>query len=124
MYIAEHLGVGRVQVGRWRARYAEEGLSGIERDLPRGGRRSTLDEQEIVRLRAQTLPDHATHWSTRTMAQVAGVGASTVRRVWQNVGRSTRMVSFAQPDPASAGFFVGFDENGDPEAAAFIHGIC
>ena len=34
--IAEALGVGRVQVGRWRDRYAESGLEGIERDLPRG----------------------------------------------------------------------------------------
>ncbi len=84
--IAEQLGVGRVQVGRWRRRFVQEGLAGIERDLPRGGRRPTVDEQEIVRLTTQTLPDHATHWSTRTMAQVAGVGASTVRRVWQAHG--------------------------------------
>ncbi len=34
--IAEQLGVGRVQVARWRERYLESGLQGIERDLPRG----------------------------------------------------------------------------------------
>ena len=34
--IAAELDVGRVQVGRWRERYAESGLAGIERDLPRG----------------------------------------------------------------------------------------
>ena len=74
--IAEELGVGRVQVGRWRARYAQEGMAGIERDLPRGGRHSTVDEQEIYRLTTQTLPEHPTHWSTRTMAQVAGVACA------------------------------------------------
>ena len=35
--IAEQLGIGRVQVARWRERYLEAGLPGIERDLPRGG---------------------------------------------------------------------------------------
>lgn len=34
--IAEQLGVGRVQVARWRECYVEFGLEGIERDLPRG----------------------------------------------------------------------------------------
>ena len=31
--IAEQLGVGRVQVSRWRERYVQFGLGGIERDL-------------------------------------------------------------------------------------------
>jgi DNA-binding CsgD family transcriptional regulator len=34
--IAQQLGVGRVQVARWRERWLEAGLEGIERDLPRG----------------------------------------------------------------------------------------
>jgi hypothetical protein len=37
--IAKQLGVGRVQVVRWRERYVEPGLEGIERDLPRRRRR-------------------------------------------------------------------------------------
>jgi transposase len=34
--ITEPLGVGRVQVARWRQRYLDWGLQGIERDLQRG----------------------------------------------------------------------------------------
>jgi hypothetical protein len=35
--IAEALGIGRVKASRWRNnRYAQSGLAGIERDLPRG----------------------------------------------------------------------------------------
>jgi transposase len=34
--IAGQLGIGRVQVARWRKRYLEAGLQGLERDLPRG----------------------------------------------------------------------------------------
>ena len=36
--IGEMLGVGRIQAGRWRDRYAADGLKAIEQDLPRGGR--------------------------------------------------------------------------------------
>ena len=34
--IAAQLKIGRVQVGRWRDRYAQGGLAAIEQDLPRG----------------------------------------------------------------------------------------
>ena len=33
--IAEELGIGRVQAGRWRERYALNGLAGIEQDFYR-----------------------------------------------------------------------------------------
>ncbi len=66
--IAEQMGVGRIQVGRWRERYAREALSGIERDLPRGGRRRVVDAQRIVRLTTQSTPEQATHWSSRRIA--------------------------------------------------------
>ena len=46
--IAAQVGVGRVQVGRWRTRYAAGGLAAIERDLPRGGRPVTVDAAQIV----------------------------------------------------------------------------
>lgn len=84
--IAEQLGVGRVQVGRWRTRYAEGGLAAIVQDLPRGGRPREVDAQEIVRLTTQTTPPAGTHWSTRTLAAATGVSASSIRRVWQAHG--------------------------------------
>ena len=84
--IAEELKIGRVQVGRWRTRYAKGGLAAIERDLPRGGRPTQADAAEIVRLTTQTLPDAGTHWSTRTLAQKVGVSDTTVLRVWHRNG--------------------------------------
>ncbi|MEI7682582.1 MAG: IS630 family transposase [Betaproteobacteria bacterium] len=80
--IAELVGVGRIQVGRWRERYAAGGLKAIEQDLPRGGRKPTVDPAEIVRLTTQTKPEGATQWSTRTLAAVAGVSDTTVQRIW------------------------------------------
>ena len=41
--IGEMLDVGRVQVGRWRARYAAGGFKAIEQDLPRAGRKPRSD---------------------------------------------------------------------------------
>ena len=36
--IAAELGITRATVGRWRHRFADRGLAGIEKDSPRGGR--------------------------------------------------------------------------------------
>jgi transposase len=84
--IARLLGVGRIQVGRWRERYAKGGLNAISKDLPRSGRKSKVDTAEIVRLTTQTKPARATQWSTRTLAAVAGVSDTTVQRIWKARG--------------------------------------
>ena len=41
--IAQELGVDRITAGRWRQRYIDSGLAGIERDLPRGAPPVKLD---------------------------------------------------------------------------------
>jgi len=91
-HIAQKLGIGRIQVGRWRDRFLEDGIPGIRQDLPRGGRKAFVDAQELVRLTTQTKPENATHWSTRTLAEVAGVSATTVRRVWHAHGLKPHLV--------------------------------
>ena len=84
--IAQQLGVGRIQVGRWRNRYIKGGLAAIEKDLPRGGRPVQADVAKIVRLTTQTRPAAATQWSTRTLAAKVGVSDTTVLRVWHAHG--------------------------------------
>jgi transposase len=90
--IADQLGIGRVQVGRWRDRYAESGLEGIERDLPRGAPPLKVDVSKLVELTTQSTPEAATHWSTRKMGAVLGVSASTVMRHWQANGLKPHIV--------------------------------
>ncbi|MGH8278591.1 MAG: IS630 family transposase [Gammaproteobacteria bacterium] len=90
--IAEALGIGRVQAGRWRERYAAGGLAAIERDLSRGGRPPKVDAAKLVRLTTQTRPEAATHWSTRTLAVKAGVSDTTVLRVWHHHGLKPHLV--------------------------------
>jgi len=90
--IAQQLGVGRVQVARWRERYAESRLAGIERDLPRGAPPAKVDVARLVELTTQTKPKAATHWSTRTMAAELGVSAASVSRHWRANGLKPHIV--------------------------------
>ncbi len=90
--IALQLGVGRVQVARWRERYAEARLAGIERDLPRGAPPAKVDVARLVELTTQTKPVAATHWSTRTMAAELGVSAASVSRHWRANGLKPHIV--------------------------------
>jgi transposase len=93
--IAATLGITRKTVGEWRARFAESGLSGIEKDAPRGGRPATGRDavaRRIVEVTTQTKPPQATHWSTRTLAAQLGVSASMVHRVWRANGLKPHLV--------------------------------
>jgi len=91
--IAAQVGVGRVQVARWRQRYIESGLAGIERDLPRGAPVVTVDVARLVELTTQSKPEAATHWSTRTMARELGISAASVARYWRKNGLKPHLVS-------------------------------
>ena len=95
--IGEELGVCRPTVGRWRERFVAQGMDGLE-DRPRSGRPARIQPammDEIVRLTTQEKPAAATHWSTRVLAQVAGVSAATVGRIWRAHGwKPHRVKSF------------------------------
>jgi transposase len=90
--IAQRLGIGRVQVARWRERWLQAGLEGIERDLPRGAPPVKVDVKHLVELTTQRKPEAATHWSTRKLAAELGVAASTVWRHWQAHGLKPHVV--------------------------------
>ena len=87
--IAETLGADVTVVGRWRRRFASQGLAGIQKDRPRGGRKPIARDAvtaKIIALTTQQTPINATPWSTRTMAEAAGTTQSMVSRVWRAHG--------------------------------------
>ena len=87
--IAEELGTDRLLVGLWRRRFAKKGLSGIEKDAPRGGRPPVAREAmtgKIIEWTTQKKPRQETHWSCRTLAKELGTSRSMVNRVWQANG--------------------------------------
>ena len=87
--IAERLGIDRGQVSRWRQRFVDKRVAGIEKDLPRGGRKASKRERlapVIIERTTQAKPPHATHWSVRTLAATLGIDKSMVQRVWHASG--------------------------------------
>lgn len=87
--IAQALSTAPATVARWRGRFLQQGVAGIEKDAPRPGRKPSIAPetiQEIVRRTTQERPPQATQWSTRSMARVSGVSEATVRRIWHKHG--------------------------------------
>jgi len=87
--IGERLGISRQKAGRWRTRYAQRGLPGIEKDAPRPGRFpkvSQADQAAIVHKTLHETPPGATHWSQRSMARATGLSPATIGRIWQANG--------------------------------------
>jgi transposase len=86
--IAGREGLSRQTVGLWRQRFVSQGCKGLE-DRPRSGRPACIQSrtiEEIVRLTTQSTPVAATHWSTRTLAEVTGVSAAAIGRIWRAHG--------------------------------------
>ena len=93
--IAAQLGITRQKAGRWRSRYAQRRLAGIEKDAPRPGRRRRVDEQQraaVVRKTLRETPKGQTHWSRTTMAAATGLSPSTIGRIWREHGLKPHLV--------------------------------
>ena len=86
--VAEQLGVNKVTVGKWRARFVEHRLEGLT-DEPRPGAPRTVTDDLVEAVIVKTLesrPANATHWSTRSMAEATGMSQSAVSRIWRAFG--------------------------------------
>jgi len=88
--IAERTGTSRPTVLKWRARYLEHGIAGLD-DEPRPGRQPVIDEVDVL---AETLadkgkpPEHlgVSHWSSRLLADRLGISFASVARIWRKWG--------------------------------------
>jgi transposase len=86
--VAQRLGIGRLTVGKWRARFVADRLDGLL-DEPRPGRPRTVADEQVEAVIARTLettPRNATHWSTRSLAAELGMSQSAVSRIWRAFG--------------------------------------
>lgn len=90
-------------VGKWRTRFSTRRLEGLY-DEPRVGAPRTISDAAVEAVIVQTLettPGGATHWSTRTMAEKAGISHTMVGRIWRTFGLKPHVIrSFKiSPDP-------------------------
>jgi transposase len=87
--VAAELGITAHKAARWRNRFLDSGMAGLERDAPRAGRKPSIPAGKVKRVIHKTTrekPSNATHWSTRTMAAAVGLSEATVRRIWHKHG--------------------------------------
>ncbi len=93
--IADQLGISPKKAGRWRQRFLDAGLKGLEKDAPRPGRPAAITPkmvQQVIEKTTQSKPANATHWSTRSMAEEMGISDSTVLRIWRAHGLKPHLV--------------------------------
>lgn len=95
--IAIELGVDAATVGKWRRRFAEHRLDGLD-DEPRSGAPRSLNDaciEAVIVATLESTPANATHWSSRGMAKASGISTSSVQRIWRAFGlRPHRLETF------------------------------
>ena len=72
-------------VHRWRNRFEEEGVEGLQQRA-RSGRPTVIDKKAVDRvlfLTTKRIPQEATHWSIELMAKYAEVTPWQVRQIWE-----------------------------------------
>lgn len=83
--VAAALRVSKPTVGKWRARFVVQRVDGLL-DEPRPGAPRRITDADVERVLTRTLestPRHATHWSTRPMAEACGLSQSAISRIWR-----------------------------------------
>jgi transposase len=93
--IAASLNISNQKAARWRKRFLQFDLPGLEKDAPRPGRKPAISaklKEEVILRTTQSKPANATHWSTRTMAAEMGISEATVRRIWHAHGLKPHLV--------------------------------
>jgi len=86
--VAATLGLSEATVGKWRRRFVADRLDGLH-DEPRSGAPRTIDDARIEAVIVKTLesvPQPATHWSSRGMATASGLSVLSVQRIWRAFG--------------------------------------
>ena len=86
--VAERLQIDKKTVSKWRRRFIEHRLDGLQ-DEPRSGAPRTIEDDRIEAVIVRTLeslPPDATHWSSRGMSRASGLSVSTVQRIWRAFG--------------------------------------
>jgi transposase len=86
--IASGLGVTLPTVRKWRERFAALRLDGLTDEPRPGAPRSVTDAQveQAVTRTLESIPEDATHWSTRGLASTLGLSQSAVSRIWRAFG--------------------------------------
>ncbi len=92
--VSARLRVSPSTVGKWRRRFVEGRVAALY-DEPRPGAARKITDDDVEAIIVKTLeskPKGRTHWSTRKMAEAAGVSHSSVGRIWRTFGLQPHIV--------------------------------
>lgn len=121
--IASQLGISPKKAARWRNRFLDVGIKGLEKDAPRPGRTPSITAamiRRVIEMTTQSMPANATHWSTRSLAAELGISDSSVLRIWRAHGLKPHRVEsfkisndpeFAQKLEAIVGLYLNPPEH-------------
>jgi len=86
--VAKRLRITGATVCKWRERFRVDRLEGLLDEPRPGAPRSITDAQveEVVTKTLESMPVNSTHWSTRLMAQKAGLSQTAIVRIWRAFG--------------------------------------
>jgi transposase len=86
--VARQLRVSPATVGKWRSRFVDRRLNGLDDEHRPGVPRSISDElvEEVIVRTLEEMPKDATHWSTRSLAEAVGISPASVQRIWGAFG--------------------------------------
>jgi len=113
--IEKELNTSRPTIARWKARFEESGMAGLETQH-RGTKPRTVTpavQARVLRETTQPPVDVSTHWSCRKLAATLGLGKSTVHRIW----------SQARVKPHRLERYMASDDPQFEETAADIIGL-
>jgi len=92
--VAKELRTSARTIGKWRQRFIAGRVAALYDEPRPGAPRKISDEdvEEIVVKTLETKPKGRTHWSTRKMAEAAGVSHASVGRIWRAFGLQPHIV--------------------------------
>jgi transposase len=113
LHVARQVGMTPVSVRKWRDRFLERGVDGLNDD-PRPGQPRKLSPQTVRAIVRATQfeapPADRTHWSRATMAKRFNTNASAIGEIWRTYG--------LQPHRTQT-----FKISTDPEFAEKVHDV-
>jgi transposase/transposase-like protein len=124
--IEAELGTSRPTIARWRRRFEEEGLAGLDARHQGSKPRAAVPaaQARVIRKTTQKPGDGSTHWSCRKMAAAVGMSKSTVQRIWAQARLKPHRLDryMASNDPefeTKAADIIGLYMNPPQHAAVF-----
>ena len=102
--IEAELKTSRPTIARWKARFEEGRITGLE-GLHKGSRPRAATpamQARVLKKTQQKPPDGSTHWSCRKMAATTGLSPATVHRIWSKMRLKPHRLDryMASNDPA------------------------